>query len=216
MIPSSWPAYEYQPSFVLGFHGCDRAVAERILRGEGHLRPSTQHWDWLGHGIYFWEGNPGRAMAWADQRLMQGLIETPCVVGAIIDLRHCLDLFDRDGVSQVRHAHRLYVNSSVAAGADMARNVGATADKAGRGLDCAVMNTLHAFRRTRSVVPYDSVRGPFLEGAPIYPDAGFRSENHIQLCVRNTDCIKGYFRPLPRRLHPSFAVREREARPEPG
>ncbi len=28
------------------------------------------------------------------------------------------------------------------------------------------------------------------------PTAGFYTKNHIQLCVRNPDCIKGYFRPL--------------------
>ena len=60
------------------------------------------------------------------------------------------------------------------------------------------MNALQQYRRDRAETEYDSVRGPFLEGEPVYADAGFRSENHIQLCVRNTACIKGYFRPLRR------------------
>lgn len=195
-MPAAWSAYEYQPSFVLGFHGCDKNVGEKILSDGGHLQPSVQKWDWLGHGIYFWEGNPSRAMAWANQRKKDGKIKTPFVLGAIIDLRHCLDLFDHDGVAQVKEAHRLYKQLSEAAGAEIAKNVGATPDKAGRGLDCAVMNILHAYRASREEQPYDSIRGPFLEGAPIYPDAGFLSENHIQLCVRNTSCIKGYFRPF--------------------
>jgi len=191
-----WPAYEYQPSFVLGFHGCDRVVGERVLRGDTHLLPSAQKWDWLGHGIYFWEGSPGRAMAWARQRKAQGRILRPFVVGAVIDLRHCLDLFDRDSTAQVRAAHGLYADLSAAAGMAMVRNVGPTPDKAGRGLDCAVMNLLHAYRLARADLSYDSVRGPFLEGAPIYPEAGFLTDTHIQLCIRNTACIKGYFRPL--------------------
>jgi hypothetical protein len=124
------------------------------------------------------------------------------VLGAIIDLRRCLDLFDHDGVAQVKEAHRLYVELSKTAGTEVARNVGATSDKAGRSLDCAVMNTLHGYRESRGEHSYDSIRGPFLEGTPIYTDAGFRSENHIQLCVRNTDCIKGYFRPLHARGTP--------------
>jgi hypothetical protein len=41
------------------------------------------------------------------------------------------------------------------------------------------MNTLHAYRESREEPAYDSVRGPFLEGDPIYIDAGFHSENHI-------------------------------------
>jgi hypothetical protein len=63
-------------------------------------------------------------------------------------------------------------------------------------LDCAVLNALHQYKVDRGEDEFDSLRAPFLEGEPIYPGAGFRSENHIQLCVRNTDCIKGYFRPV--------------------
>lgn len=87
--------YEYQPSFILGFHGCDKEVGESILSGaKKHLRPSEKKWDWLGHGIYFWEGNLARAWEWAADREKEGKIKTPFVLGAIIDLRHCLDLFD--------------------------------------------------------------------------------------------------------------------------
>jgi hypothetical protein len=42
---------------------------------------------------------------------------------------------------------------------------------------------------------YDTLRGAFMEGEPIYPDAGFHSKNHIQICVRNSACIKGFFLP---------------------
>ena len=34
-----------------------------------------------------------------------------------------------------------------------------------------------------------------LEGEEIYPTAGFFNKNHIQICIRNTDCILGYFLP---------------------
>ena len=42
---------------------------------------------------------------------------------------------------------------------------------------------------------YDSVRGIFLEGNAIYPDSGILEKTHIQICVRNPNCIKGYFAP---------------------
>ena len=54
------------PGFVLAFHGCDRAVGERILAGKEHVRPSDNDYDWLGPGAYFWENNPRRALAWAQ------------------------------------------------------------------------------------------------------------------------------------------------------
>ena len=66
-------------------------------------------------------------------------------------------------------------------------------DKAGRALDCAVMNALHLYRQQRKEPACDSVRGPFLEGNAIYPSAGFGSENHIQLCARTTACVRATF-----------------------
>jgi hypothetical protein len=148
------------------------------------------------HGIYFWEGNPARAQEWAELKQQKGEIETPFVVGAIIDLRRCLDLFDKDGLRQVQTAHEELEQTMQLTGTPMPVNVGNTPDKAGRKLDCLVLNYLHEYRKERREEEYDSVRGPFLEGAHLYPNAGFRSENHIQLCIRSTVCIKGYFRPI--------------------
>ena len=196
-MTARWSAYEYQPSFVLGFHGCDKSTAEKVLSGkEPHLLRSEKKYDWLGHGIYFWEGNPSRALAWAQQRKTEKKIRTPAVLGAIIDLGHCLDLFDQAGIAQVQQAHSEVSLDFKKSGLPMPVNVGATPDRAGRSLDCVVLNALHQYRKNLGEAAYDSVRAPFLEGTEIYPGAGFRSENHIQLCVRSTDCIKGYFRPL--------------------
>jgi hypothetical protein len=44
------------PTWVLGYHGCDREVGEAVLAGETELLPSENDWDWLGTGIYFCEG----------------------------------------------------------------------------------------------------------------------------------------------------------------
>lgn len=49
---------------------------------------------------------------------------------------------------------------------------------------------------------YDSVRGVFWEGKPLYPNAGFAEKNHIQICVCNPNCIKGYF--LPRGIDKAY------------
>lgn len=192
--------YEYQPSFVLGFHGCDAKIGESILKTSNlHLLPSKKEYDWLGHGIYFWEGNPARALEWAKKCQSEGFIQTPFVLGAIIDLRHCLDLFDGAALEQVKEAHKKLMAALSLANLPIPQNIGRTPDKAGRKLDCAVLNFLHESHKERRVyAEYDSVRGPFLEGDELFPSSGFRSQNHIQLCVRNTACIKGYFRPMAR------------------
>ena len=70
-----------------------------------------------------------------------------------------------------------------------------------RELDCAVIETVHSNRRKINKLDsamqlFDSVRSPFWEGERIYENAGFRLKNHIQICVVNSSCIKGYFNPI--------------------
>jgi hypothetical protein len=64
-------------------------------------------------------------------------------------------------------------------------------DKLIRQLDCAVIEYLMDENKS-----FDSVRGIFTEGKELYPGAGFRDKDHIQICIRNPNCIKGYFLPL--------------------
>lgn len=54
---------------------------------------------------------------------------------------------------------------------------------------------LHQSRKEADEPAFDSVRGVFMEGQPAYPGAAIQNLNHIQICVLNPDCIKGYFWP---------------------
>lgn len=192
-------------TFVLGYHGCDASVAERVFAGKASLIPSANDYDWLGHGIYFWEHNARRAYEWACElrdgpRARAGgakpHVSSPAVVGAIIELRLCLNLLDSRSIEMVRRAYGDLADIYREAEQPLLRNEGG-ADRLMRRLDCAVIELLHANRRGRGDPPFDTVRGAFVEGEPIYPDAGFHDKTHVQLCVRTPDCIKGYFRPLP-------------------
>lgn len=201
---SRWHLYESQASFIIGFHGCDESVGEAILSNKRtHLDRSQNNYDWLGHGIYFWEGNPQRAMDFAVQRAKGGknskaIIEKPFVLGAIVDLKHCLDLLDSSGLKQVADAHTLVTEAFKTAGKPAPENKGKEGELTQRALDCTVIQGLHQYREEAGHDPFDSVRAAFWEGKALYPNAGFNSQNHIQICVRSLDCIKGYFRPIPR------------------
>jgi hypothetical protein len=192
--------YSRLPAFVLGFHGCYHAVGERVLRGEVRLKSSQNDFDWLGHRIYFWENNPQRAMEYARevQKRSANKISKPCVVGAVIDLGHCLNLLDSKALDLLKEAYGLLIKASEKERREIPKNrpVGHGRDLLLRNLDCAVVETLHAFMKMKNSHPYDSVRSVFVEGPELYPNAGFKAKNHIQICVRNQDCIKGYFRPL--------------------
>ena len=64
-----------------------------------------------------------------------------------------------------------------------------------RFLDCAVINSVHVMREDEDEPAFDTVRAAFIEGPPLYEDAGFHLETHVQICVRNPQQIIGYFRP---------------------
>lgn len=84
----------YKLSPLIGFHGCERDVAERVFAGETHLNSSENDYDWLGSGIYFWVGSYERAIDWARS---SEKIKDPYVVGAFIDPGYCLNLTDAPG-----------------------------------------------------------------------------------------------------------------------
>jgi len=200
--------YSNLPFFVLGFHGCDKDVGEKILAGEDILRPTENDYDWLGHGIYFWENNPTRALYYAEElkkhpERCKETIETPFVIGAIIDLGRCFNLLDSKYIDILKESYKLLVDSSKQNNISLPKNivVGDSNDLLLRKLDCAVIEITHAYNllnkgQASNVHEFDSVRGLFDEGQELYPNSGFKEKNHIQVCVRNPNCIKGYFRVL--------------------
>lgn len=208
MFPAS-SRYELLPGLLLGFHGTDEETAEKVLAGTDQLKPSRNDYDWLGHGIYFWEYSPERARAFAtqgiaDRKITRGKIKKPAVIGAVIDPKHCLNMLEASALEQARGAHDLLEFMQEG---PMPENKGGD-DLRARYLDCAVIETLHQAREMRNrqlmaeskgeMPPYATVRGAFFEGTPLYPGAGFRAKTHVQICVRDLSCIKGYFRPIER------------------
>lgn len=193
--------YEILPGLLLGFHGTDTKTAERILSGEEHLKPSSNSYDWLGHGIYFWEYSPQRALDFAEHaitnpRITKGKVLKSTVIGAVIDPGVCLNLLEASALAQLKQAYELLTLLKTPP-----KNVGGI-DKRQRHLDCAVIELLHNLRsrpdeQTGIALPaYQTVRGAFWEGDELYPNAGFREKSHVQLVVRDVNCIKGYFRPI--------------------
>ena len=58
--------YSKRSGLILGFHGCDKDVRDKIIFESGIvLEKSDNEYDWLGGGIYFWENNYQRAFEFA-------------------------------------------------------------------------------------------------------------------------------------------------------
>jgi hypothetical protein len=66
-----------------------------------------------------------------------------------------------------------------------------------RALDCAVIKYIHESNKKAGREPYDTIRCAFPEGIEAFPGSKITSKLHIQICVCNPDCIKGYFLPKP-------------------
>lgn len=198
--------YSSYPGLVPGFHGCDEELGRAIVAGDGALKPSKNSYDWLGHGAYFWEFNPARALSFAKERakVKKGTskVVKPFVVGAVIDLGHCLNLLDENGIRVLKDGFKWMETAFTGADRVLPENVPADGPLR-RDLDCAVIESVHALnRRDEDTRRFDTVRGVFVEGDPIYPGAGVYEKSHIQICVRNPNCIKGFF--LPRKLNRSY------------
>lgn len=197
--------YSTLPNFVFGFHGCDQKVYEKVIKQGEHLVASENQYDWLGHGIYFWENNPQRAWEYAeelkhrdDKLRKRDRVENVAVVGAVIDLGYCLNIMESKSLMVVRAAYDTLKHLFDTTGKKLPENInaGSNSDLLLRSLDCAVIEMVHTMNEEENGRSIDSVRGLFIEGKELYLNAGFKEMNHIQICVRNPNCIKGYFSPL--------------------
>ena len=200
--------YELLPSFLIGFHGTDEKTAEKIFSGEGHLSLSGNDYDWLGHGIYFWEYSPSRAYQFVQEKFKwQGRSEKVAVVGAIIDPGLCLNLLAAEGLGYLEAGYDALLTER--GGEKFLPKNGDGTKLWDRKLDCAVINMVHELRGltqsddwqnahpdTTPLQSYDTVRGAFWEGGPIYPGARIEKKSHVQICVRNPESVIGYFRPI--------------------
>ena len=197
--------YSNLPNLIIGFHGCDLSTYEKVLYKHEGLRASHNSYDWLGNGIYFWENSLDRAEEWAKSycdryngKHPNEEPKKPAVIGVVLSLGHCLDLTDYGSSSILKNGYEIlkYELSLLDKPLPVNRNVVGSKDLLLRELDCAVIERIHQYNREQGKRPYDSVRGVFIEGNPVYEDSGIMEKTHTQLCIINPNCIKGYFKPL--------------------
>jgi len=174
---------------MLGFHGCSKALADRVIMGTDNFKQSDKPYDWLGHGIYFWEKDIRRALEFASDKKSRG----PSAVGAFIDPGNCLDLRCRDNQELLKIAYATYCEKY---GALEQKNASYEEDiPLRRDLDCLIIEFACELYYDLNGRTFDTVIGTFLEGKGVYPGAGMRDKTHTQICVRNPNCVLGYFKP---------------------
>ncbi len=204
--------YYHRNNLLIGFHGCDAETRDALLTNPNKIQKSEKPYDWLGHGMYFWENNIDRALNWAKDKAKKGEIETPSVIGAVLTLDYCFDLLDGRFTKMIKSYYELMVSTYAAIGKELPVNRDSRTDdykdKVIRELDCSVIEFMHqkiqeqiaadnAEKNYSEYKAFDSARGVFTEGGPAFEGAGIQQKSHIQICIRNNNCIKGFF--LPRK-----------------
>jgi hypothetical protein len=202
--------YDVRPNTVIGFHGCDLDVRTKLVNSPNQIEISTKPYDWLGHGMYFWENNYTRAMEWAENRVVDGSFKKPAVLGAILQLGHCCDFLDSKFTQMIDNYYQAMAMEYGNAGKKLPVNIDAEDDKHKdkliRKLDCSTIQFMHeaiekqyhediAAKGYSEYPVFDSTRGVFTEGGPAFSGAGIERKSHIQICIRNMNCIKGFFIP---------------------
>jgi hypothetical protein len=181
---------------VIGYHGCDKAVARIVLLRGRNLKPSDNDYDWLGRGIYFWEHGPQRAYEWARHCKK---VKKPGVIGAFINLGNCFDLLDTNHTQLLADLFPLYRQACEATGTLLPTNrspkSGVGNDLILRRLDCAVINWCLDFLEKEEKQHYHTVRGLFSEGLPVFEGSKILAKSHVQVAVRDDTAIVGYFKP---------------------
>ena len=203
--------YSRGSGIIYGFHGCDKSVAEKVVNLKQPLKESINTYDWIGNGIYFWENSHSRAMEFAihlkdNPGKSKNPIKDPSVIGSVIHLGNCLDLLDYEKLNLLKFGYQILIATLKSSNKPLPINQprGNLNELMLRELDCAVIETLYKVRKDEKLSPFDSVRGVFWEGKELYPNAGFREKDHIQICVRNPNCIKGFF--LLRTIYNKFPL----------
>jgi Zn ribbon nucleic-acid-binding protein len=182
---------------VIAYHGCDAEIAERLLHGEP-FKMSQNDYDWLGEGFYLWEYGADRALQFAHDQKARGKVETPAIVGALVQLGRCFDLMDTQFTDELPIAFAKYKQLHRQSGQLLPENRGKTPDKLLRHRDCAVLNFYLRWLPEHGVDSYDTVRCGFVEGPPAYAGSSIRHQSHVQIAVRNPACVVGVFRPTMR------------------
>jgi hypothetical protein len=124
-------------------------------------------------------------------------VREPGVLGAYIFLGDCFDLLDVQFTSILEAVYPAFVADLKKRREPIPQNERPRDDgtKLFHALDRAVIE--FAIKLTEEVDQrkFDTVRGAFWEGGPAFPGSEISRQSHIQIAVRNPDCVLGYFKP---------------------
>lgn len=141
------------------------------------FRPSENDWEWLGHGVYFWQDAPERAFAWAREwHGRKGYKGPIAVVAARIQLLDYIDLLDQAGMRLVTD----YASALQKKVADEVRLL--SNEYPMHRLDCEFFNSITTMLLSEGI-EVRGYRAACVEGEPITHGSPIYDRSHVQLAV---------------------------------
>jgi hypothetical protein len=174
---------------VTGYHGTTQQRAEQIL--SHGFRLSTNPWEWLGDGVYFWQDAPTRAVVWSEEWSKRSLAGTGdlAVLRCTLRLEDCLDLLDVKFSDVIRELSGDFLQL-LQSKPNVPKLVNyRTGAKRGRHeLDAAFFNYLVAYLAEKNFA-VRCLRAAISEGEPILPGSPICYRSHVQICIRDVNLI---------------------------
>jgi hypothetical protein len=197
---------------IIGYHGTRLSVALDIVSRRRGFKYSSNRDDWLGHGVYFWEYAPKQALWWAERRhKRQGWNEPIAIVASMVRLGFCFDLLDPDNARHLARLHDDFILAQNDAGLKVPRNYNKY-----KALDCAVLQYAYAAIEETESVRVDSARAVYVPtgtGKRLWKRSWLSRDSHIQVCVRNPQCILGTWLHHPTNLEVPYGEEGRKEGP---
>ncbi|WP_310419241.1 hypothetical protein [Chamaesiphon sp. OTE_8_metabat_110] len=176
--------------WVNGYHGTSRSRADKII-AEG-FQPSTNGYDWLGTGVYFWQDAPNHALHWAQKMYSQ----EPAVIKSRLRLDStCLDLLDMPDTNNTNFwmdSYNKFIEVYQQTGKSLPTQNPDIPGK--RYLDCAFFDYLiSTIERSSEPDSLGLIRSAFVEGHPNFPNSAICDKTHVQISVIKLDLIEHSF-----------------------
>jgi len=166
---------------VYGYHGTSAEVAAAIIQQGFNF--SSNDYDWLGTGVYFFQDAPVRAWEWANQQHPAN----PAVIRSSIRLEDCIDLLDIEWFPIITEAYSLFVEEYRQANRPLPRQ-NPDRSKAHR-LDCAYFNYIVEVLGQQGQT-VRAIRAVFLEGERVFPNSAIFTRAHVQIAIKDHSLIE--------------------------
>lgn len=167
---------------VYGYHGTSADAAAAIIQRGFNI--SSNDYDWLGTGVYFFQDAPLRAWEWANQQHPTN----PAVIRSVISLEDSIDLLDIKWFPVINEAYSVFVNEYRITNRPLPQQ-NPERSKAHR-LDCAFFNYIVEQILNPQAEPIRVIRGVFVEGERIFPNSAVFNRAHVQIAVRDSTLIE--------------------------